>query len=69
MTFSDEYKLEMEYKAKLSNDNPGGRGLDLSVFEQLSFYDVKLYKKNGDGWTLLVNPTGWGFSEWSNVIV
>lgn len=59
----------MEYKAKLSNDNPGGRGLDLSVFEQLSFYNVKLYKKTAGAWSLVVNPSGWGFSEWSNVVV
>jgi len=69
LTYNEEYLLQMEYKAKLSNENPGGRGLDLSVFEQLSNYNVELYQKNSTGgWTLLVNPTGWGFSEWSNVI-
>lgn len=69
MSSNDDYRLEIEYKAKLSNTNPGGRGLNLSVFEQLSHYNVRLYGRKEDAWELLVNPTGWGFSEWSNIVV
>jgi len=70
LTYNDEYLFEMDYQAKLSNYNPGGRGLDLSVFEQLSNYNVAFYQKNSTGgWSLLVSTTGWGFSEWSNVVI
>ncbi|CAF1300500.1 unnamed protein product [Rotaria sordida] len=31
--FSQRYKVNIEYKARVSNDNPGGRGLGLKVFE------------------------------------
>lgn len=62
------YKIDIEYKARVSNDNPGGRGLGLHVFEQISYYEVSLYVKQGVDWQVLEqNITGYGFSEWSNV--
>jgi hypothetical protein len=65
---SKKYKIQIEYKARVSNDNPGGRGLGLKVFEQISQYQVVLYGKNGEDWVVLEdNLTGHGFSEWSNV--
>jgi len=65
--WNDRYKISLEYKARVSNDNPGGRGLGLKVFEQISFYQADLYEKQGDQWIVLQgNITGYGFSEWSH---
>lgn len=65
---NQKYKIQIEYKAKVSNDNPGGRGLGLKVFEQISQYQVVLYGRNQDDWVILEdNLIGYGFSEWSNV--
>lgn len=62
-----QYKIDIEYKARVSNDNPGGRGLGLKVFEQISQYQVVLYGKQGADWVILEdNLTGHGFSEWSH---
>ncbi|CAF3850943.1 unnamed protein product [Rotaria magnacalcarata] len=66
--WNDQYKINIEYKARVSNDNPGGRGLGLKVFEQISQYEVILYGKHEDNWVILEqNLTGYGFSEWSHV--
>lgn len=65
--FNQQYKIQIEYKAKVSNNNPGGRGLGLTVFEQISFYQVTLYGKYQQNWIILAqNLTGYGFSEWSH---
>ena len=61
------YKIEIDYKARVSNNNPGGRGLGLSVFEQVSFYQAVLYNKQGGNWVVLEDDlNGFGFSEWSH---
>ncbi len=65
--FNEQYKIDIQYKAKVNNDNPGGRGLGLKVFEQISQYVVTLYGKHGQDWIILQqNLTGYGFSEWSH---
>jgi len=65
--FNHKYKIDIQYKAKVNNDNPGGRGLGLKVFEQISQYEVTLYGKHGQDWIILQqNLTGYGFSEWSH---
>ncbi|UJR29488.1 hypothetical protein I4U23_010700 [Adineta vaga] len=66
-TFNQQYKIEIDYKAKVSDNNPGGRGLGLKVFEQISFYQVILYGKQGNEWIVLEEDlSGYGFSEWSH---
>ncbi|CAF5042143.1 unnamed protein product [Rotaria sp. Silwood1] len=42
---NQQYKIDIEYKALVNNDNPGGRGLCLKVFEQISHYEAVLYGK------------------------
>lgn len=64
---NSNYRIEIEYKARVSNDNPGGRGLGLKVFEQISHYQVVFYGKKGTDWIVLEdNLFGHGFSEWSH---
>jgi hypothetical protein len=66
-TSNEMYKINIEYKAKVTNENPGDRGLGLKVFEQISYYQVSLYQKQGQDWLPLEqNLTGYGFSEWSH---
>jgi hypothetical protein len=66
--FNTQYRIIFEYKARVSNENPGGRGLGLKVFEQISQYQVDLYQKHGQDWIILQqNITGYGFSEWSHI--
>ncbi|CAF5100747.1 unnamed protein product, partial [Rotaria sp. Silwood1] len=68
--FNQKYKVNMEYKARVSNGNSSGRGLGLKVFEQISQYQVILYGKYNDTWIVLQeNLTGHGFSEWSHAEV
>ncbi|CAF1252774.1 unnamed protein product [Rotaria sp. Silwood1] len=43
--WNQQYKIDIEYKALVNNDNPGGRGLGLKVFEQISHYEAVLYGK------------------------
>ena len=66
--FNTKYRIVIEYKARVSNNNAGGHGLGLKVFEQISHYQADLYKKNGEDWIILQqNLTGHGFSEWCNL--
>ncbi|CAF1428710.1 unnamed protein product, partial [Rotaria sordida] len=66
-TSDDNYKIDIEYKARVNNKNPGDRGLGLKVFEQISYYQVSFYQKQGQDWLPLEeNLTGYGFSEWSH---
>ncbi len=46
-TSNDNYKIDIEYKARVSNYNPGGHDLGLIVFEQISYYQVSFYEKRG----------------------
>ncbi|CAF1120555.1 unnamed protein product [Adineta ricciae] len=65
--FNQQYKIDIDYKAKVSDNNPGGRGLGLKVFEQISFYQVVLYEKQNQTWIVLEEDlNGFGFSEWSH---
>ncbi|CAF1516166.1 unnamed protein product [Adineta steineri] len=67
-TENKNYKIDIAYKARVSNNNPGGRGLGLDVFEQISQYQVSFYENQGGNWKVLEqNLTGYGFSEWSHV--
>jgi len=44
--------------------NPGGKGLNLIVFEMLSQYTYKLYQNN----KLVHESHGFGFNEWSDLV-
>lgn len=67
--YNKHWKIDIEYKAQVSDDNPGGRGLGLKVFEQVSKYTVTLQKSSDDGktWNVVEEKMqGFGFSEWSH---
>ncbi|KAG2389362.1 hypothetical protein C9374_013922 [Naegleria lovaniensis] len=67
ISYNKEWKVVIDYRAQVSDRNPGDRGLGLFVFEQISLYNVELYNsKNGGAWTLVEKMTGYGFSEWSD---
>ena len=70
---SHQWKVQMEYKAQVSDRNPGDRGLGLLVYEQVSSYHVEFYQNTGSesqpNWNLVVQPTGFGFSEWCDLKV
>lgn len=64
---NSQHRIDIEYRARVSNENPGGRGLGLKVFEQISHYQVALYGKRGEDWAVLADDLiGPGFSEWSH---
>jgi len=66
-TFDRDWKIDVDYTAHSSSLNPGGKGLDLIVFEQLSFYQVELSQKQKGEWVSVASMSGYGFSEWSDV--
>jgi hypothetical protein len=63
-----QYRIVIEYNARVSNNNPDSRGLGLKVFEQISRYQVNLYEKYRQNWIILQeNLTGHGFSGWNHI--
>ncbi|EFC44937.1 predicted protein [Naegleria gruberi] len=66
-THNKDWKLEMEYRAQVSDRNPGDRGLGLFVYEQISHFSVQLYEKVSNEWKVAANVTGYGFSEWTDL--
>ena len=65
---SKNYKIDVDYKARVSNESPVGHILNLKFVEQISQYQVSLYEKQGGDWRALEqNITGHGFSEWCNI--
>jgi len=64
-----EITVIMDYDMVVSGVNPGGKGLELLVFEQLSNFHVQILQKNANGqWELTHDAQGLGFNEWSDVI-
>ena len=71
---SDEWKLEWTHRMLSSAVNPGGVGLQLIVYEQLSTHNLTLTKKAARGGVeaageevAVASLSGaWGFTEWSN---
>jgi len=66
---STAWRLEMDYAMVSSGVNPGGVGLDLLVFEQISQFNVTFSKASGKTWQPLVRSIGLGFNEWSDVLI
>lgn len=64
-----DWWLQIDYVMQVSGPNPGGVGLNLLVFEQVSQFNVSLLQSDGKGsWTNRVQSIGLGFNEWSDVI-
>ncbi|CAF1512198.1 unnamed protein product, partial [Rotaria sp. Silwood1] len=62
--WNQQYKIDIEYKALVNNDNSGGRGLVLKVFEPISHCDAVLYGKREENWLILEQDlTEHGFSK------
>lgn len=57
--------VEMDIKTVVGYENPGGQALDLEVFEMISHYDVTVH----NGTEVLLQSSGYGFNEWSNIII
>ncbi|CAF4027312.1 unnamed protein product [Rotaria sp. Silwood1] len=64
VNYNQQYKIDIEYKALVNNNNPGGRGLGLKVFEQISHCEAVLYGKREENWLILEQDlTEHDFSE------
>ena len=67
---SHEWRLEWTHAVRSSDLNPGGGGLGLVVYEQLSMHNLTLLAKTNDSsraatlFAALVDAPG--FTEWSN---
>lgn len=64
---SDTWRLEWTHRMHSSAVNPGGRNLELIVWEQLSFHNLTLTSLSNTSaapFATLVNVPG--FTEWSN---
>lgn len=65
-----EWWLTIDYATITSGPNPGGQGLDLLVFEQVSQFNVSLSQSDGNGgWNVVVASAGLGFNEWSDLLI
>lgn len=65
-THGGGWKLEgsLEALPGMAAQNPGGKGLNLIVFEMLSMYTYKLYHED----SLVLTSSGFGFNEWSDLV-
>jgi hypothetical protein len=62
-----QYRIVIEYKVRVSNNNPDSRGVGLKVFEQISRYQVNLDEKHGQNWIILQENLTGHFSGWNHI--
>ena len=62
---SAEWSLTWSHAVRVSAVNPGGKGLGIVVYEQLSMHNLTLTEKS-TGRAFADVTDGYGFTEWSD---